>query len=159
MLRIIILLTIGFQTTFGQSLTGQVFHLAETYLEDKCIAIGQGDCDTSDLFFLTDKQFCLITRCIDNDSYFSGTYLVRNKKLILTFKQAEVNVITNDQSKTETKRNNAKIETRECIINSCGQKVKLVYSDIESGSRVTQIEEKEMTEELKRTTAWKLLQD
>ena len=160
MLRIIILLTITLQATYGQSLTGQIFHITETYLADKCTVISQGDCDATDLFFLTDKQFYLITRCIENDTYYIGTYLIKDKRLILTFKQALVNETYDDQgNKVDNKRRNAKIDPSQYIISSCGQKVRLIHNNVESGFRRTQTEEREMIRKLRGTVAWKLLQD
>ncbi|MBI1768865.1 MAG: hypothetical protein HYR67_10875 [Bacteroidetes bacterium] len=160
MLRIILLQIIGLQTTYGQSLTGQVFYIAERYLQDKCTVISQGDCDTSDLFFLTDNKFCLVIRCIYNDTYYSGTYLIKDGKLILTFKQALVNEIVDDQTyKVDNKIMKTKIEPSEYKISSCGQKMRLVHSIGENGFRRPQIEEKEMIKKLKEKSAWKLLQD
>jgi hypothetical protein len=75
MLRTILLFIIGLQTAYGQNFTGQVFLLAEHYQEDKCAAIAEGDCDTGDLFFLTDKQFCLVAKCIFNDSYYIWAHI------------------------------------------------------------------------------------
>src|SRR5258706_9618316 len=114
MLRIIILLTIGLQTTYGQTFTGQVFKFGRDYLENKCEVILGSDCDSDDLIFLTDKQFCFLQRCIFNDVYFMGTYQVKSDKRILTFKQTYVSEIIDEQTnKTTNKRTNAKIESLE----------------------------------------------
>lgn len=70
MFRIITLLIIGIPTmSLGQSFKGQVYQLAENFIEDGCRVNPECDCCSSDLIFLTDKQFSLIARCIFNDTY------------------------------------------------------------------------------------------
>ncbi|HTJ53416.1 MAG TPA: hypothetical protein VL443_28370 [Cyclobacteriaceae bacterium] len=165
MLRIIILLIIGLHAvSFGQSLKGQVYQLAESFLEDNCSVNPECDCCSSDLIFLTDKQFSLIARCIFNDVYYTGTYSIKGDYLVLTFKQTIVSEIVDEEtSKVENKREDLKIEPIKFNISTCKQnKIRLENAeingkDLKNGSRKLQVEETKIIQMLKKSSAWKLL--
>lgn len=75
MLRLTVILALGLQTIgVGQDFTGQVFMLTEYFVDDKCEVFAECDCCSTDLFFLKDKEFGMVSRCLYNDSYFRGTY-------------------------------------------------------------------------------------
>lgn len=157
MLRIILLLTLGIKTCYGQTFSGQVFRIAMHYSDDKCAAFGHDECDTRHLFFLSDKEFCMFTNC-NGYYYWIGTYLIKDAKVTLTFKQIAV-YVDMESAKAEAQRSSLKIDPIECDITSCGQKVKILYNPVDSGSRIESTEERKMIKKLKRTAAWKLLQE
>jgi hypothetical protein len=99
---------------FGQKFTGQVFLLTEDFSEDKCEVIAQCDCCATDLFFLSDKDFAMVDRCLYNDSYYKGTYLITGNVLTLTFNQRVVNEIVEKQT------NKVKNEIKKIRVTSTG---------------------------------------
>lgn len=164
MLRLIIILTVGFQTIgLGQNFTGQVFMLTEYYLDEKCEVNAECDCCSTDLFFLTDKEFAMVNRCLFNDSYYRGTYSVKANGLTLTFKQKVVNEIINEETnkiKNQTKK--VEIKPYKFSIGKCDSKIRLQHAtikDFKNGSRYSVTREKELTKELKGTQAWKLVSE
>ena len=162
MVRLTLLLILGLQTLgFGQTLTGQVFLLAEDYEASKCEAFGECDCCTSDLFFLTADKFCYVSRCISGDAYFIGTYSTTSNKLKLTFDKKSVREVTDAEYNVtglETKTTN--IEPAELNIAKCGQKTRLTHPTIQewsNGSRYKKVDETRLTKELTTSKAFKQL--
>jgi hypothetical protein len=165
MLRTIFtILILGLQSfAFGQSVTGQVFMLTERFSDDNCEVVAQCDCCSTDLFFLTDKDFALVNRCLYNDSYFKGTYTIKNSKLILNFRQKEVTEIINEQT---NQKNNVlkklKIDPHVFSLTMCDKKVRLIHEtikDFKNGTRHKLTKEKELQTKLNRTQAWKLVSE
>ena len=164
MSRVIIFLIIGLKTVSGQTFTGQVYQLAESFLEEKCSVNPECDCCSNDLIFLSDKEFALITRCIYNDSYFTGTYVSTADKLILTFKPSVVNEIVDEETKEiNNQKKKSEIKPSTFRVSDCGQnRLRLEYDhmdgkDFKNGTRHSPTKEKEIIERLKRTPAWKML--
>ena len=162
MLRLIIILTLGLQGIgFGQTFTGQVFMLTEYFLDDKCEVIAECDCCSTDLFFLTDKEFGMVNRCLYNDSYYRGTYSVKSTGLTLTFKQKVVNEIINEETnKIKNEPKTVEIKPYQFTISKCDTKIRLQHTtikDFKNGSRYSVTREKELIKELKGTEAWKLI--
>ncbi len=162
MLRLIIILTIGFQTTgLGQSFNGQVYMLTEYFQDDKCEVTAECDCCSTDLFFLTDKEFGMINRCLFNDSYYMGTYTIKADEVVLTFKQKVINEITNEETnKIKNELKTVEIKPYKFAISKCDSKVRLQHAtikDFKNGSRYSVTREKELIKELKGTEAWKLI--
>jgi hypothetical protein len=88
-----------------------------------------------------------------------GTYLIKDKILVLTFKQVEVNWTYDTDTKPVIKRKTIEMKNSDCIITSCGQKVRLMFPKGESGSRVAPSEESKMIKKLLDSDAWKSLQN
>jgi hypothetical protein len=162
MLRLTVILIFGLQSLgLGQSLTGQVFILADDFSDDKCEAFGECDCCTSDIFFISADRFCYISRCISGDSYFSGTYSVKLNKLRLTFDKKSVNEITDDEySVTRLETKATSIDAAEFEILKCGQRTRLTHAterEWSNGSRYPQKEEAPMIKALLASKPWKQL--
>ena len=89
----------------AQSFSGQVYLLAEKFLEDKCqVLTEEKDCST-DLIFLNDKTFAMVNRCKFNQAYYTGKYIKKKDKLYLTFKQVVAREIYDPaKDKKHTKR-------------------------------------------------------
>jgi hypothetical protein len=162
MLRLIFILILALQSpVFGQIFTGHVYMVAEDFLDEKCEAFAECDCCSSDIFFLSNKRFCFISRCISGDSYFTGTYLSRSNKLKLTFDKKYVDELTdNDYNviKLETKTKNT--EAIEFNITTCGKKLRLTHpttGEWKNGSRYEQKRETEIIKELTASKPWKQL--
>jgi hypothetical protein len=167
MYRLIIALTFGILLeAYPQKFAGQVYQIAESYLETECVVNPECDCCASDIVFLTEKKFGLISRCIYNDAYYTGTYQVKDDKLVLTFKQAVVTEIVDEGTKkVENERRNIIIEPINYKISNCGlNSIRLEFTDkdgkdFQNGSRRTQADEKRIMKKLGETTAWKLISE
>ena len=162
MLRLTVILALGLQAvSVGQDFTGQVFMLTEYFADDKCEGFAECDCCSTDLFFLTDKEFGMVSRCLYNDSYFRGTYSVKANKLTLTFTQTVVDEILNEETnKTQNDLKTIEIQPYQFTISKCGSKVRFQHAtikDFKNGSRYSLTREKELITELKDARAWKLI--
>jgi hypothetical protein len=162
MLQLTFILTIGLQIVcFGQSFSGQAFILSKEFLENKCEVYAPCDCCATNLFFLTDKEFGMVNRCMYYDSYYKGTYSIKDSKLTLTFKQKVVSEIMDEvSSKVTYKTKVTKIEPKVFTIDKCNNKVRLRHPttvDLSNGSRYPVGDEKELTKELEKETAWKMV--
>ena len=164
MKRLILLVLVGFQVeSWGQNLVGQVFILTDNFDVETC-ELGSGcDCCSTDLFFLTDKEFGLVVRCIYNDSYYRGTYAINKDKLVLTFKPKEVNEIVDEATfKVSHEVNKTTSDPVEFKILKCDNKLKLENTTnpgFKNGIRLPLTTEKEKTKRLKDREAWKLLSE
>ena len=130
--------------------------------EENCTIASGCDCCASDLFFLTDKEFGLIARCIYNDTYYRGTYSIKQDKLTLTFKQMVVNEIVDEATFKDTnKLEKIKIKSTEFTIGECNGDLKLSSTDpgLEHGISQSPNVEIEFLKKLKTTEAWKLLEN
>ncbi|MEJ7643747.1 MAG: hypothetical protein WKF87_04105 [Chryseolinea sp.] len=152
--------------SFGQSLRGQVFQIAADYSEDRCGVNPECDCCSSDLIFLTDKQFGMIGRCMYNDVYYTGQYSVNDGRLTLKFKPIIViESIDEETSKVENKKQTLKVDPLTYRISKCGQNAirfqyaRLEGKDLKNGSRVSRARENEVINKLNRSEAWRLLTD
>jgi hypothetical protein len=131
--------------------------------KENCKIASGCDCCASDLFFLTDKEFGLIVRCIYNDTYYKGTYSVKQDKLTLTFIQKIVNEIVDEATfKVRNEVEKTKVDPVEFTITECGGDLKLENSTnpgFEHGISQLPSDESELFKKLKTTEAWKLLSD
>jgi hypothetical protein len=161
MLRLMVIFIFAFQgVTFGQSFSGQVFRLAENFLEDKCEAFAGCDCCSTDIFFISTNKFCFVSRCISGDSYFTGTYLTKSDKLKLTFDKKYVDEITDEDYnviKLETKTK--AFDPIEFDISKCGQMVRLtrLNGELKNGSRYEEKKESAKISKLTTSKAWQEL--
>jgi hypothetical protein len=161
MKQLVILIFALQSTVFGQSFSNQVYRLAEGYSDSKCEAFAECDCCSGDLFLLSADKFCLISRCISGDSYFSGAYSVKLNKLKLTFDKKFVSEITDADYNViglDTKHYNT--SPLEFDITKCGSKIHLtgpVASEWRHGSRYEQKRDTEMIKGLMIAEAWKKL--
>ena len=160
----ILLLSVGLNSiSLAQDLKGQVFQLTDSINVEKCEIASGCDCCASDLFFLTDKDFGLIIRCIYNDTYYKGTYSIKQDKLTLAFKQMHVNEIVNEATfKATNEVEKTEINPIEFIITECGGNLKLENSTnpgFEHGIPQPVDVEREKFKKLKTSEAWKLLSD
>lgn len=158
-----LLLFIGFSSAcLAQDLKGRVFMLTAEINAEKCEIASGCDCCASDLFFVTDKEFGLIVRCIYNDTYYKGTYSITQDKLTLTFKQMHVNEIVDEATfKVTHEVEKSKIEPTEFTITECNGNLKLESANpgFEHGLSQPHSVEREFFKKLKTTEAWKLLSD
>ncbi|CAN5328979.1 hypothetical protein BH10BAC4_BH10BAC4_06850 [soil metagenome] len=159
MLRLTSLLILGLSCHgFGQTLTGQVYMLAEDFSADKCEAFAECDCCSGDIYFLSADKFCFVSRCISGDSYFMGSYSTKASKLRLAFGKKYVDEITDEEynvTKLETKTKNT--DPIELDIARCGQKIRLTHATIrewKNGSRYEQKDEALMMKELMTSKTW-----
>jgi len=146
---------------YGQQLAGQVFILAEKYDNTTCEIVAECDCCASDLFFLNSKDFALISRCLFNDTYYKGTYLISKGKLTLNFNQKYVVELVNEETDKITHNvTKTKIESDVFSISTCEKKIRLSHltvKDFSNGFRYPLQKEKELKTELYKTEAWKLI--
>ena len=145
----------------AQVLSGQVFILSEQYDENQCEIIAPCDCCATDLFFLTDKDFAMINRCLFNDTYYKGTYSIGQGKLTLTFKEKNVRELVDEQTnKITNEMENTKIEPYVFSVDVCKKNIHLSHltvKDFSHGLRYTTEKEKELKIKLYKTEAWRLI--
>lgn len=65
--------------------SGERYFVGPTFDSSKVVIVADCDCCASDLGFINDSTFVLVSYCIDGDSYFSGTYCVFNDCLLMRF--------------------------------------------------------------------------
>jgi hypothetical protein len=149
------------QLIHGQTLSGQVFLLSEQFDENKCEVVALCDCCATDLFFLTDKDFAMINRCLYNDTYYKGTYNISKGKLTLIFKQKSVQELVDEQTNKIThEMESTKIEPFVFSVGVCKKNIHLSHltvKDFSHGLRYTTEKEKELKTALYKTEAWKLI--
>jgi hypothetical protein len=146
----------------AQSFSGQVYLLAEKFLEDKCqVLTEEKDCST-DLIFLNDKTFAMVNRCKFNQAYYTGKYVKKKDKLFLTFKQVvarEVYDPAKDKKTYEKKKE--VIQPVELNITLCeAGKITLEHPSIKeykNGSRLLGRIAREKLTKLKIAKAWKMI--
>jgi hypothetical protein len=162
MIRLTIILVFVLQSlVYGQSLTGQVFIVAQYFSEDNCEAYAECDCCSSDLYFLTGDKFCFVSKCISGDTFYRGTYTTKANKLILTFDKKFVTELTDEEYNIvglETKED--KIDIIEFDIRKCGQKLRLTNptnAELSNGSRYEQKRETELNKRLMTSKPWREL--
>lgn len=104
-------LTFGsINTTIAQSLAGHVYIMTEHLGDGECWILLECDCCSADIFFLTEKEFVMVDRCIHNESYYKGTYTTNKDNLVLNFDQFAVNETYNDVTEeTKLEKRNQKI--------------------------------------------------
>jgi hypothetical protein len=157
MKRLTIILVFGFQYfVYGQTLTGQVFMIADSFSDDKCEVAPECDCCSSDLYFLTKDKFCFVAQCISGDTYYTGTYSIDSNKLRLIFDNKYLDEITDDDYNIvglEIKEKTS--DPLQFQINNCGQKIKLTGVDCCYGSRYDQKRETELKKRLLNSKPWK----
>jgi hypothetical protein len=144
----------------SQDLKGRVFMLTAEIDKEKCEIASGCDCCYSELFFLTDKEFGLIARCIYNDTYYKGAYSIKQDKLTLTFKQMYVNEIVDEATfKVTHTVEKSGIDPTEFTITECNGNLKLesTIPGFEHGLSQPDKVEKELFKKLKTTEAWKLI--
>jgi hypothetical protein len=145
----------------GQTFSGQVYVMTEHFAAGKCQPQIECDCCSSDILFLSDKEFVMIDRCIYNDCYYRGAYTVSKGYLTLTFNQFVVCEIYDDISeKTEIKKQNLNIDPARFYITNCDDTVTLQRTDLKVLTKAFK-DSKEKAgmkiNELKKTTAWEQL--
>ena len=164
MFRLTIILILGLcRISLSQSLSGQVFILSESFIDDKCEVIADCDCCGTDLFFLSSTRFGFVSRCLSGDSYFTGTYTLKTNRLILNFnKKYVIEIVDEEYNVTNYKTEQIAIDKIEFEIQKCGQNLRLTHSttlDWRNGSRYSQSEEKMKFNKLLSAKPWKQLTD
>ena len=155
-----IILTVGLvDTVSAQVFSGQVYVMTEQFSADGCKPQIECDCCSSDILFLTDKEFVMVDKCIYNDSYFRGTYMKTEEYLTLTFEQFVVNETYSDETEeTKVEKQNFKIPAIKFYTTTCnGDNLILQRTDLKVLTKAFQ-ESKEKADramkELKNTRAW-----
>lgn len=167
MIRPILILVILFfgprASVFPQTLSGHVYVLTESFSQDGCKPMIECDCCSSDIVFMTDKEFVMIDRCLHNDSFYKGKFEVNKENLTLKFNQLVVKEIYNENTQeTKTEKKNLKIEPVKFYITSCGTD-KLVLQRLgikvlTKAFNVTLDSEEKIKKEIKESKAWKILE-
>jgi hypothetical protein len=84
----------------AQDLTGQVYALSDEVVDNDCDAIYADvpscDCCEIDLAFLTTSTFVMVMRCVNGDTFYSGSYESASSNVILNYKQIAVSELLND---------------------------------------------------------------
>jgi hypothetical protein len=163
---LIIFLTLTFglaYTTFGQVFSGQVFVMTEHLSADRCEPQIECDCCSSDIFFLTDKTFVMMDKCIHNDSYYRGTYTLTNENLTLNFDQFVIKEIYSDETEeTKIEKQNLKIKPIRFHVSTCKEDhLTLQRTDLKvltKAFKESNEKSAKMISELKKTDPWKKLQ-
>jgi hypothetical protein len=159
-----IIIAIGFiDTARAQKFSGQVYVMTENFTSDRCRPQIECDCCSSEIVFLTDATFIMVGRCIHNDSYYKGTYIVGKGDLTLKFDQLVVKETYNDETeevKIETK--DLKIGSAKFHVTSCNtDNVVLQRTDLKvltKAFKESQEKGQQIIDELKKTKAWEQLQ-
>lgn len=162
MLRLTVILALALvRTGISQDLSGQVFLIAEQFNDDKCEVVADCDCCGTELFFVSDKKFVFVSRCLSGDSYLSGTYALKMNKLTLTFgKKYLAEVVDDDYNVTQYKTKLTKVYKVEFDVKQCAQKTRLTHpatADWKNGIRYEHADEKTKTKELLASKPFKLL--
>ncbi len=146
----------------GQNLKGQAFLISATLNQATCEVEAYCDCCGSDLIFNNEREFALISYCLNEDSYFTGTYSISNGKLTLTFKQLVAKEIVEEGTDVERSvKEVVKIKPMTFKILSCG-KGKSVFEnptskDLKYGSRRDENKVLEIMNKLKESKAYQLI--
>ncbi|MCA4897506.1 MAG: hypothetical protein ACK514_09550 [Bacteroidota bacterium] len=144
-----------------QSFANEVFLLSKFFDENECKTVAQCDCCASDLFFLNSRQFVMVSRCLYNDTYFSGTYSITERNLALTFSQKSVvEKIEEETNEISYETAMQKIGNIEFIIDFCQEHIKVHNSTIKEFTNGSKYDSKTATEllnSLKSNQVFKLL--
>ena len=149
------------RTGIGQDFTGQVFIVAEEFLEEECRVVAECDCCATELFFLPGTKFGFVSRCLSGDTYFTGTYSLASSRLVLKFMSVYVDEIVDDDYKVikyETRQQN--MDAIEFEIKQCGQRIRLTHPttrDWKNASRYPESAEKMKLHKLLTSKPWKQL--
>jgi len=107
-------------TALAQPFSGQVYVMTDQFTADTCRPQIECDCCSSDIVFITDKEFVMVDKCIHNDSYYRGMYTVTKEDLTLKFDQFVVKETYNDKTKeTKIEKRNLKIGSINFYITTC----------------------------------------
>ena len=141
--------------------SGEVFLISELFDNQICSGIAQCDCCGTDLFFLDESQFAMISRCLFNDSYFSGTYQMLNDNLILNFTgKSVVELINESTNEVNYKTDTLEIKPIEFAVGWCREKILLQnpqLNGLKYGTPYDSWNATKLTKELTANLAWQLL--
>ena len=160
---IILLYALGFcSIAVGQDLSGQAFLVTDKLQDNFCEVDAGCDCCAADLIFMTSRTFAMISRCLYDDSYFTGTYSKKDNKIILTFRQVAVNDTYDENSKkSKVELKKLKIQPMEFNLTPCGQgRIRLENSTIKEykfGTRRPLKDEADLIKKVKGSKQWKML--
>jgi hypothetical protein len=146
----------------GQTLLQKAFTLGEAkYFSAKsCEVLPECDCCSADLILLTSSTFAIVDRCVGGDTFYTGTYAVKNSNLELLFKQQVVNEEENEETNTTTQKLRPyKLEDQIFKIESCDKAVVLHnYATFYTyGVGMDLIQENVLRQELAKSVAFKTL--
>lgn len=147
--------------TWSQKFSKQVYLLSDHFSKETCEVDAACDCCASDLIFLNKRQFALIDRCLHNDTYLRGTYVIKGEGITLNFRPVVVSQLYDEKTQNESHEiKRLEMTPLALQVRPCGQnKVTLGHPAINEykyGSRRKGINEKEIIRQLKKSKAWKL---
>jgi hypothetical protein len=146
----------------AQQFSGHRYVMTEHFTTDTCRPQIECDCCSSDILFISDKEFVMIDRCLYNDSYYRGTYSVTKENLTLNFRQIVVKeTYVEETETTKVEKRNLKIVPFRFYITNCEtDDFILQRTDLKVLTKAFR-EKKENADgeikELKKKDAWKQL--
>jgi hypothetical protein len=159
-----LILSVGLlHNALSQPFSGQVYVMTDHFTTDRCRPQIECDCCSSDIVFITDREFVMVDKCMYNDSYYRGKYTVTKEDLTLMFDQFVVKETYNDDTKeTKIEKRNLKITSINFYISNCkAGDLELQRTDLKVLTKAFK-ESSEKTDqtikELKKTKAWGQLQ-
>jgi len=114
------------QTTLGQSFTKKAFTLGDEkdFITASCELVPECDGCSGELVLLTSSTFAVIDRCVSGDTFYSGSYTIKNSVITLSFTQKVVN--EEEDEATNTKKLTLRpitLKNQEFKIRSCGREL------------------------------------
>jgi hypothetical protein len=105
---------------FGQDFSGKVFVQTEDFSNDRCAPRIECDCCASEIIFTSTSYFVMVDRCIHNDTFYKGTYVVSKDQVELKFQQSIVSESYDETNETsELIRQNTNIGPLRYSISTC----------------------------------------
>jgi hypothetical protein len=163
MTKIYLILSILTLTTINgvsQTLTGKIFEIGGD--KKDCKVFAECDCCTSEIYFISDKQFALFDYCTYDHTLSTGTYKIVSNILTLTFKQTSVTNGTDEEGgKPYLKKQ--KVEIKPVIFNlsKCDNGAFMLenkdFKDYKFGLRKSDKGEAKLIADFLRTDEWKLI--
>lgn len=150
----------------SQQLSGQIFEISLDKRE--CVIIAKCSCCSSELFFISDRLFCLVDYCKDENINMTGTYEIINDSLILIFKPKIVRFgiawegeRMNSKGQTYLKSEKKYIRPLIFTLSQCSDSSLMLnnnkYEKYRYGLRTRANDEHERIYELTHSKEWRLL--
>jgi len=121
-LPLALLCSLAYVSLQSQSFTGQVFLLAENYQPETCMAEAPCDCCGTELVFLSRRNFVMVAYCLPENSYFAGTYKIKDDQLSLSFQPGSLSeILEPEKNEVKWEKKKSHIEDVKFTIETCGK--------------------------------------
>ncbi|HMJ69739.1 MAG TPA: hypothetical protein VK508_12635 [Cyclobacteriaceae bacterium] len=148
--------------SFGQTLREKAFTLGDEkdFIANSCELMPECDCCSAELVLLTTSTFAVVDRCVSGDTFYSGTYSIKDSILTLVFKQKVVNEEEDEGTNTtKQKLRPFTLKDQTFKIKPCGKSLILEGSGAfyKYGVGLDNAKEAELRQELGKSIAFKML--